>query len=324
MKTVSEFLKHLLSLSPQDNAARLALYHYLKNFRSSLEYLEPELIESFIRKSLSLEYWRENQDVLTQETLKCLNSFYDSMSGFDFSKIKPANKIQVIALTHQNDLYEIVQKYLLKTHSATTQYRLIPFGHLKCLAVILLEGGGIKTIIFDNLMTLENGQITPLNVDQCLIYTKELELNPSQIQLLEIAPYIWAQFTISNDGLRGTLIKGYTYQKVQALESISLNKVPDIFYTLKRIERYFVNQATDPFYRDLINILEQGLKILQTNLYNRVTLAERALDRGLIAFEKVFPDDKILQILIKDLTHSIQVETERIEKCQSISPPQYV
>jgi hypothetical protein len=89
----------------------------------------------------------------------------------------------------------------------------------------------------------------------------------------------------------------YTFQKTGGFEGSELHRLPTLFYPLKRIEQFFINRTTDPMYIELTNLLEQASDLMARQHPERLRFAEAAMERGRLAFEQVFVDDRFLRLL---------------------------
>jgi hypothetical protein len=126
------------------------------------------------------------------------------------------------------------------------------------------------------------------------------------IQQLETGSHASARFHMGVEGLRGSFVRGYTFQKFGSIDGGGLNRYPLLFYPLKRLEQFFVDRKTDPMYLELTSTLEKALELLGHGVTpDTFRFAHAALERGRLALEHIFPDDKFARLLINNLEKTL-------------------
>jgi hypothetical protein len=160
-------------------------------------------------------------------------------------------------------------------------------------------------------LAIREGELTPLHMDFTLFYTPELILHSNMIQNIELGPHTAARFRTLPDGIHGHIVRGYTFQRFATMDGGGLHKYPVLFYPLKRLEQFFVNRKTDPMYIELTNLLEKALDLMSQNHPEGLKFAEAALERGRLALEHIFPDDKLVRLLINNLEKTLALESAR-------------
>jgi hypothetical protein len=260
---------------------------------------------------LDFAHWQQNRSQLGNDIQQTLNAFAETAeSTLDFAGIHWPQDMQIVEIEHLSDLTDVVQCYLNSIYKKNQKYRLLLDNDKKLFAVVLQADQSVCVRYFDKKMLIRHGQLEPLKKDSCLYYTPELELDPTRIQKLEIAPFVTAQFKIADqetpeNGLRGALVRGYVCQKLFDLKGESLSAHPKLFYAVKRMEQHFINRQTDSFYQDNISALERAHEMVKTGDPEAIEEAMDVLAQAQTAFEYVFAGDKLLSLLIRDLQHTL-------------------
>lgn len=302
--TILDFAKYLLALNPEANASRLSLYHYLKNHCQPGTPLSSDIIHGFYSRALSFAHWRQNREQLAAEIKSTLESFLETHQA-DIGKVVHASDMQIIELEHIVDLYEVTKNFLNKKRHEADRVRVLPEREDGMVGLILKPDGSLFVYFFDRLTTIRSGRLEPLCTDLVLKYNTQLELATDHIHHVQIQPGITARFQNGIVGVSGKLIRGYAFQKMEDFADQPLNRYPVIFYPVKRLERFFINRSTDPLYLELSQLLDQSITLLRDQHPDAIKLGSAALERGQNALKLIFPDDKLLALLIRELSDLI-------------------
>jgi hypothetical protein len=100
-------------------------------------------------------------------------------------------------------------------------------------------------------------------------------------------------------------MRGYTFQKFETLYENPLSRFPKLFYAIKHIEQFFVRRESDPIYMELTALLEQASELIKEGHPEGIKLGAAALKRAELALENIFTDDKVLNLLIRDLKNTL-------------------
>ena len=306
MAHVSGFAQHIFTLEPDKDAARLALYQYLKNLCDATELVTPELINRFYLRSLGFTHWQQNKAHLFNETESLLHHFQDAQGQIQLNGLMRAQDSQVIAVENLKSLELIAQKHLEKNATPYDRVRVVREGDQRVLAITLQGDRSLKITTYPRVLVLAEGELSPLHAEYSLFYTPDLQLSPMMIQQIEVGPHASARFHTGVEGLRGSFVRGYTFQKFGSIDGGGLNRYPLLFYPLKRLEQFFVDRKSDPMYLELTTTLEKALELLGAGVTpDTYRFAHAALERGRLALEHIFPDDKLARLLINNLEKSL-------------------
>ncbi len=315
MLTNTDFGKFLYELRPQSNAARLTLYNYIRNFSDLNSPFLPDTILKFYFKALSYEHWQKNNLELAQEVRFILAKLSETKPlDENWKKLKHSDEIQVLRFFHKTDLLEMIHHYF-KNKRLNYNFKVYSDKGSTAHAVLVFPHGPVHVYSFDDQAAIINGQLRPLSLDRKLEYTSELELAKNIKQSLLVSQFVATKFSLNQEVITGEYIRGYTLQAYKRFEAYSLQEELQILYTVKKIERFFIDRATEPLYVELIQVLEQTLQFLKKNHPGSQELAQKAYLRGVNALENLFVDDKMIPILLKEIeSHLKQTGLETIKE----------
>jgi hypothetical protein len=311
MLKVGDLIKHLSENNPQSSPARLTFLNFLSHLTEEDDLITSELLEIFFSTCLDYAHWHQNRASLSEEIRSLLEQHTD-LSG-----VKWPEDTQVVEIDNLSDLTDSLQLYLNSIYKKGEKYRLIVEPEKKILAIVLNADHSITVRSFDRKMIIRHGQLEPLKKDFALYYTADLELDPAQIQKLEIAPFVTAQFQAGLEELKGALVRGYTCQKFFDLRGENIATYPKLFYAIKRVEKNFINRQTDPFYQQTVTALEKTIEHVRLGDEDAIQGSMDVLAQSQNALEYVFNGDKLLNLLIRDLQHTLSLRRGQGQRAHS-------
>jgi hypothetical protein len=317
MDTVLQLARHILRFQPDKDAARLCFYHYLIHHCEPTDKITPAIIENFSRWILSFEHWRKNRNALMQEVQYALQHFAETYQlRLDFKNFVMPDRWQVVNIENPIDCLKILEKNFSHLNNKT---RLIAGAGNTFVLLELKENQGITVTHLNNQMYINNrGELEPLNPLVKIHYTPQLDLEFQTVQYVEVAPTIFARFMILGTGMTGHLIRGYTFQKAEEFRGGAANQYPQVYYAIKRLEQLFVDRKSDPVYRELTQILEKAVELVNMRHPESLEFAQAALERGESALENIFTNDNMLRLLTQTLRSSVQNSRNLIPKKSEI------
>ena len=322
MSHVTALAQHILTLEPDKDAARLCFYHYLKNLCEALEPVNSDLLNRFYSRALTFQYWQENKAHLFHEVSGIVQHFQETTGEIlPISESYVADDLQVVPVESLRTLELVVNKFLERTSSPYDQFRAFQEGD-KVVSIVLQGDRSLRVNVFPKTLAIREGELIPLCQDFTLFYTSDLQVHPMMTQQLEIGPHTAARFRLGPEGITGVVTRGYTFQKYSTMDGGGLHRYPVLFYPLKRLEQFFVNRKSDPMYIELTGLLEKALELMNHEHPEGGKFAEAALERGRLALEHIFPDDKLVRLLINNLEKTLALESARRgELLSNQSPP---
>lgn len=312
MAHVTALAQHILTLEPDKDAARLCFYHYLKNLCEPTEPVNSELLNRFYCRALTFSHWQQNKLRLFQETGAILHHFQETeQNTLPIAEVFLPDQIQVVPAETTRTLELVIGRFVEKMASPYDQFRIVPEGDDKMVAITLQGDRSLRVTVYPKVLAIREGELLPLCQDFTLFYTADLQIHPMAHHQIEVGPHTAARFRYGPDGIQGTIIRGYTFQKYSAMDGGGLHRHPILFYPLKRLEQFFVNRKSDPMYIELTGLLEKALELLNGGHPEAFKFAGAAFERGRLALEHIFPDDKLVRLLINNLEKSLALEMAR-------------
>ncbi|WP_415063264.1 hypothetical protein [Bdellovibrio sp.] len=306
MLKVGQLLKFVSDLNPQNTPTRLSFFNFLRGFPHPEDVLTPELIEMFFNYCMDYPHWASNKQQLGHEVqflLENFNSFYQQK--FDLSPIRFPQKMQLIEIEHFSDLIDAVSSYVKTLCGENDKFRVLPDQNKRAIAIVLRADKSLEVRSFDRKFTIREGLLEPLRNDLVLYYSPELELSSQHTHKIEVAPYITAQFRVLGDKVTGTLLRGYVFQKLQEMKNEPLQEQTRLLFPIKRLEQFFVDRRSDPYYQDLVSQLERTCALIQQGDSEALKWSSVVLSKAETAVDNVFLGDKLMTLLVRDLRHAI-------------------
>lgn len=306
MLKVGQLLKFVSDHNPQNTPTRLSFFNFLRGFANSEDTLTSEIIEMFFNYCMDYPHWASNKQQLGHEVqflLENFNSFYQRK--FDLSNIRFPQHMQIIEIEHFSDLLDAVKSYIKGISHEGDKFRILPDQNKRVVAIILRADKSLEVRTFDRKFTIRSGTLEPLRNDLVLYYTAELELSPHHIHKIEVAPYITAQFQVLNEKVTGVLMRGYVFQRLLEMKNEALQDQTRVLFPIKRLEQFFLDRRTDPYYQELITQLERTAALVQQGDSEALKWANIVLGKADTALENIFLGDKLMTLLVRDLRHAI-------------------
>ena len=305
MLKVGQLLKFISDLNPQTTPTRLSVFNFLKGFPFPEDDLTPEVIEKFFYYCMDYPHWASNKQQLGNEVhflLENFNSFYQKK--FDLGPIRFPQNIQLIEMENFSDMIDAVSLYLKSQYSDEDKFRILPDQNKRLIAIVLRADKTLEVRTFDRKFIVHNGSLRPLRDDLTLYYTANLELSPHHTHKVEVAPYITAQFSVFEDKVTGVFLRGYVFQKFAEFKNEKLSEQTRLLFPIKRLEQFFIDRRTDPYYQDLITQLERTCALVQQGDAEALKWAPVVLGKAETALENIFMADKLMGLLTRDLRHA--------------------
>ncbi len=320
---VTQLAQYLLKLDPPKDPGRLAFYHYLKNWNRPADPVGPQMVEEFLERCLGYDFWNQSPKALTECVLMDLQGFLKPpIATWDLNFLKKWFSPQTVNIENYDDFKEIVLNEMESTKKAGDQFKIIQINEKTLMSLRLEASGGLVVKTFKNLVRIEGGRLKLLAPFTHLRYGPGLELSPLERQVLEGPLLSTFVFEMGERGATGLLSRGHSFQKMESFSAQNLNQNPELFYALKRVERHFVQPQSDPFYQELINLLEKAYHQINTGNLDAVPLAEVALQKGKLALRNIFPNDKLLLLLVSNIEYWLT--SQSTSSARSTAPANHI
>ncbi len=325
MMSVTQLAQFLLSLDPPKNLARLAFYHYVKNWLEPESPISLQNVDDFFDRCLSFDYWQTHRQLLSDTILQDLAAFYNQPgkpqgAPFDLARIAVPSKRQTLYLEHADDFKLLIKNWGDSKKQMGDQVRLLPVSENQLMLLHLLGTGGLEVRIFSNQARIFQGQLIPLAPVTRLFYGPQLDLLQHKRMILGGPMMSSFVFEMSEQGPKGLMTRGHSFQKIESISGQSISAYPELFYSLKRVEKHFVKPQSDPFYQELISLLEKSYQLISAGEPQADSLAETALNKGRIALKNIFPGDKLLLLLVSNIEYWLNQRKSGVNAPQTFRP----
>lgn len=304
MTSVTQFAQHLMKLDPHRTPARQCLYNYLKHILDPIEPFTPSVIEDFYKRVLHLDFWHQNSKELGQAVRTDLNSYLHQFpieKDLGWDSIRHADELQVLSIHREKDFLQILQETENSRLRQGDRLKLISTGMGSILSLVLSQVGTLEVRVYPFKAYISGSSLMPLNPVSHLFYNSKMELMPHVRQTLEGSLLTVVSFSIEDDGVHGIVSRGHCFQKFETFIRSKLSDHFDLFNQLKKMERFYIDPQSDPFYRELVNQLEQANLGMKHPTPLQLQMAEKILRKAQSALKNAFPGDRLLQLLVTHL-----------------------
>ena len=321
MVSIGEVAQHLLNLGPQNNLSRQAFYHFLKNFYPLESAFRQEMIDAFYDRAMTFNFWQNQKEVLGTTLQKDLLHLNTQLAfGFDIRQLVHIHELQWIWIERAEDMQKLLQRELSERKEAGGWSKLIPLENQQWLCLLGSADGSLQVEIRNQLVVIEQAELLLTRPITQLHYDAQLELARGFDQILADSALSCLKFQVTDRGFEGVSLQGHSFQKTP-FKLQSLGEHPELFYTIKGLERYFIDAQTDPFYQEIAILLEKALRLFNSRHPDALVVGHEALKRGRMAVKKVFPNDKELRILLIHLENQLrQLESWQKPVAKPVSP----
>lgn len=327
MASVTQLAQFLLKLNPQNSVARLAFYHWVKNLMDLESEFELRMIEQFYEHAMQVPYWQTAHRELGESVQADLIAFAHSHPlNFDLKDLRHVNTWQTIELLNGHDFYQVLKESNSNADPDKSKY--VALSGQQILQIQVTAASGIDVAVYSNRVRIDGRLLKPLSPLTRLRYNSTLDLLPGVPQLLQTSHLKWARFQVADGTCHGLLLQGHTFQKTEAFMGRPVNQYPELYYSLKRLERHFIDLNSDPLYQELITMLEKANAMAGSHHPEATRLVEVALQKGQLAIKNIFPNDKLLTLLVTNLEYRITdgqpqrsaPASKPEESCQNLHP----
>lgn len=326
MASTQQMAEFLLQSDPPKYPARLAFYNYLKNCWPSETALTAEIIQDFWLRSLALsaledcevfstriadpsvspvekDYWTSFKEQLTQRTLQDLEQFFKARNEIMFQIQFEPHQTQLIHVAQSKDFRMIVENDLEQVKDRGDQVKFVNLDQGILLALWLKHKGGLRVLGYRPFAFIDGFTLKPLPPTTDLKYDYNFELSKYERQLLESTSMTSFYFQLEDQHISGVRCHQTSFQKVDSFEVSQLSQQIDLFYSLKRAEQSYIRPESDPFYLELVSLLEKSYQLISQGESGAKKLAEAALTKGRLAMKNIFPEDRYLLSLITNIEY---------------------
>ncbi len=309
MASVSQFAQYLLKLDPQRNPARLTLFNFIKHVIDPALPFSPAIIQQFYGRVLQFDHW-QNEAQSLGETIRADVFGYLKQAPLEnqaaaWARVRHSDTLQVVPVKLFQDLEELVENEFEPRRKSGDQIKLVKLSDHQILVAVLAPAGGLEVRVYPNLAMVWGATLKLMAPVTHLHYTPSFELMPHMRQILEGTLLTTHSFQVDADGVHGLVVRGHSLQKFETYIRAKMSETQDLFNSLKKIERHFIDPQSDPDYQEIVTKLERANRLLSNPTLDNVLAAEKALGRGRMYLKNAFPNDRLLGLLVTHLDYGL-------------------
>lgn len=318
---INELIQLLSKKDTQNNSARLAFLNYLKYFCDSEDNFSVDTVDSFYDRALCFQGWRDQKQNLGESLLADLRFF----NGAQLEGVLHSHQIQWLEIEHSRDFNELIANENQILQKRSEDIRTVKLDKGRLLRIRRRLDKSVRVEVKARLAFIEGSQIHLARPESNLSYTADLELQENHSQVLQISPLKVARFQIQDEVIQGFSLHAGNFSRLDRLTG-HLEDNPELFYSLKRIEKQFINPHSDPHYMALSSQLEKAIQLCRTQHPDHLQVSGQVLQKAETFAREVFSDDKGLKDLISTLKYSAcredslrtnQQSRSQVEICQN-------
>jgi hypothetical protein len=310
METILEVIEKLKKLENTKNPVVLAFSNYLKHYKSPADKFDLHCLEGFCRRAYSFEFWRKEMPNFQNHLKRVLSFIFTDSECRELSKSLFLQNLQIINIENKRDFMPIIEKY---AETKSVSYRYFDLGQNDLMVVYTWKNGNKALQVLTPTCFISEASLSPLTTDEIIYYDANMEILPFTLNQANIGSFQNIVFEKNYQGIKIKNLRGYTLQAVEEKSIQNLQEHSKLFYCLKRFESLLVGKDNHPLYEELTKLLEDALKLLHSKDPRALRLAYTALERGKNAVENIFPNDKLLQLLLKEVAANLQNALEGSE-----------
>lgn len=307
MQNIGSVLKYISSQKFQLSPGLLTFHNYLQHMCDETQKWDISVLNRFFNDCLVYPHWIQNRVSLTEDLKNCLENFEkQSEESLHLEATKWPTEIHVIEIENKKDFSDLINAYLRTQYQKVgSKYRLV-FDSEKMIYAILLHPDQTLTVRqFDRRFTIREGFLEPLRTDLEIHYNTDLNIEEDMPHKIEVAPFVTCLFSSVGEFYSASLVRGYYCQKFHEFKLSPLDAYPRLFFALRRIEKYFIRQESNPYYLNLTQELERTLNLLRLSEPLKPSQVTELQVRVQNALDFVFHGDKLLRLLLRDLENQM-------------------
>ena len=319
MLLVSDFKNYLLKQLPPGGGQKSArplkaeketlfLYHYLHHFCPPAQIINFDLLQKFYRTALLFPYWQTRLSFLQQVVQEELAGAreYTGAANLEPEEWGQAPCLQLIKIQQPSSLKSMIQNYLQSRVSTGDKLTVLSLNKDRAAGVILKFDGRVRVESFGPMAAVHKGRLEPLAPLSQLSYQSSLQLNESELQVLEAQSEVFISFRLKNKKFSGQTVQGFTLQPLDHFTSIPLEQHDTLLTHLKQIESLYVQPETDPDYKQLVKRLHESYRQILVQKDTPLLYAEQTLSQARKAIKNLYPNNRLLLLLTANIDFHIQ------------------
>lgn len=298
------FAKFLLeNTGEHKSTAEVSLYNAFRSLQAKETPLTRADLVRVYKRLMLFPHWRSKKSEIDQHIAKHFKN-YMKQEGEESFSLPIFENLEIFKLKSEDN----IKKFLTDYYS-----QLYPQAKVRCtkanggsfLVIVLRETKEICLYHVNDEFVVLDGKTSPLMDSFVTHYNANLELDQTKAQNCIMKPF--RMIRLEPKASQWTLFEtqGYSLKNLMPKQLGKLDDLPEIFYHLKSLESKFIHKSSDPLYLSLTRELELCIENLAENTEQYKEKALETYQKARNIFENVFPDDRLLHLLLKELAISI-------------------
>ena len=279
--------------------------NYIQNFYPA-EYslFESSMIENLYSWLLNEPYYRSNSQILKKEIQDEVQAFYrKNLLDLEFAQLQKSLGSRVIQIHDKEDSLEVLNQYYQTQYKSVRTLRL---ESQNTLALTLQSDGCFQAFTHSPFYTIQHGKLCPIIAFSHLYYDDQMELKPLKIHRIYDSNSECYLFSIQKHYIELKRINVKNFSLIEKKQLSSLKEEPVVFFQLKKMESAYIKSKTDPFYQELVQMLQNGYQKLLTQHPEAISMAEKCIQEAQIALNNVYPQDRLLLLLTANIEYYLR------------------
>ncbi|MCB0394890.1 MAG: hypothetical protein KDD25_10030, partial [Bdellovibrionales bacterium] len=223
-------------------------------------------------------------------------------------------------LEGEEDQYIVIRDYLKNLHHGV-RVRVLMNQNRESIGLIMSPNGETELKGFQSNAAIIEGRLVPISNGGHIKYDSRLTLKKNQASYIPKNSSSTFVITPSASGIQIRQLSGFRVQSLSPIEVESLKFPNPAFVALKRVERFFVDRTTDPFYQQALKSIEKAIEDLK---FGGALPAEMipTYENARLIVEEVYNDDRLLKMLLRDLFQLMdKVDQYEQDQTQQVHSP---
>lgn len=293
------FAKFLLEKGgAKKSSSEISLYNAFRGLESKDDLLTEKNIVRVFKNLMMFPHWRSKKQELASSFERNFKQYLqeEGIKNFTYPNL---DDFQIIKIESTTNLSKMLEDFYSKEYpQAKVRCTKFTGGYL----VICLQGNGEISIHHCNdEFSLIDGELTPLMDNYALHYDENLQLKEDRKQQILLKPFRRVNLLKMGETWRLNETQGYSVKNLIPKQINSIEELPELFYHVKSMESRFIHKSSDPLYLSVTRDLELCIEKLAENSEIYKEEALKTYQKARNAFENIFPDDRLLHLLLKEL-----------------------
>jgi hypothetical protein len=303
MSSVENLIQKLTVKGIQVHEPRTAFVNFLKYTCHPQHQISLALIHRFLSYSFCFHYWQMNSATLCTSILRDFE--FLSKEGtvqIDMEQLRSFLRTQWVFLQNNEDIEGLLGRLTSRFGDAKNM-TVIPNTD-STLLLTVDEHQQLRVRGYAPLARIQNGElfVPPAMTD--LKYNSSLELDESHWHSIRLNRSKLGFFHIENAQLKGNVVNGHLFHRQRLIHG-DLQQNEDLMVALKGLEKIYISKDSDSFYTELTQRLHRATQQFHPHPH-AIEVARKVLLQGRTALEKIYPEDRLLIVLVSNLEYRIR------------------